>query len=57
MKIIDTLNLDIMSGKDKFYLSIDKLYYLKDKIEDDQIVFKNREKILDLIDALHKKTR
>ncbi|MBS2904623.1 hypothetical protein KFV96_26275, partial [Klebsiella pneumoniae] len=54
-KIIDTLNLDIMSGKDKFYLSIDKLYYLKDKIEDDQIVFKNREKILDLIDALHKK--
>ncbi|WP_455819209.1 SNF2-related protein [Clostridium butyricum] len=55
MKIIDTLNLDIMSGKDKFYLSIDKLYYLKDKIEDDQIVFKNREKILDLIDALHRK--
>ncbi|MEO2683342.1 SNF2-related protein, partial [Clostridium butyricum] len=25
------------------------------KIEDDQIVFKNREKILDLIDALHRK--
>lgn len=55
MKIIDTLNLDIISGKDKFYLSIDKLYYLKDKIEDDVIVFKNREKILDLLDTIHKK--
>ncbi|WP_294392946.1 SNF2 helicase associated domain-containing protein [uncultured Clostridium sp.] len=35
MKIIESLNLNVMQGKGKFELSFDKLYYLKEKVDND----------------------
>lgn len=52
MKIIDTLNLDITRGADKFELSFNKLYYLKDKIENGKIYSENKDRLLKLFDSI-----
>ena len=56
MRIIDSLNLNVSDGKDKYELSLDKLYYLKDKIENEEILTINsRKKLLELFSSLEKK--
>lgn len=55
MKIIDSLNLNIASGRDKFELSVDKLYYLKNKAENGEVLQHNRNKLLKMVETIEKK--
>lgn len=55
MKIIESLNLNTAAGRDKFELSVDKLYYLKDKAENDEILQSNRSKLLNMFETIEKK--
>ena len=55
VKIIDSLNLNVMSGKDRFELTFDKLYYLKEKVENEDILIDNRNKMLKLFESIDEK--
>lgn len=56
MRIIDSLNLNISERKDKYELSLDKLYYLKDKtINEDIFTSNNRKKLFELFSSLEEK--
>ncbi|WP_294402329.1 DEAD/DEAH box helicase [uncultured Clostridium sp.] len=55
MKIIESLNLNVMQGKGKFELSFDKLYYLKEKVENDQLISENRKKMIKVFEEIDKK--
>ncbi|MGN0144189.1 MAG: SNF2-related protein [Clostridium sp.] len=56
MRIIDSLNLNTLQVNDKYELSFDKLYYLKNKLENDDILkIKNRKKLLELFESIDRK--
>ena len=56
VKIIESLNLDLFAGKDKFELSFDKLYYLKNKMENDDILKNNnRKRLLEVFESIDRK--
>ena len=55
MKIIESLNINVMQGKGKFELSFDKLYYLKEKMENDELLGENRKRIIKIFEDIDKK--
>lgn len=55
MKIIESLNLNVMQEKGKFELSFDKLYYLKEKMENDELLGENRKRIIKIFEDIDKK--
>ena len=55
IKIIDSLNLNIMSEKDRFELTFDKLYYLKEKIKSEDILGDNRKRMLKFFESIDSK--
>lgn len=55
MKMIEALNLNVMQGKDKFELSFDKLYYLKEKVENDDIITENKKRMIKIFEDIDNK--